>query len=205
MNDLYISNNTLDWEWFAGENYDGTSTPSGEVFTQGVYLAGDITSSISSTGPVLIDNEFDTDVIASNYKSAALVIDKRDYSSDGLGSFSEVVQLVGHAVSAEDLAGLGNGADEWDYYFGEYSNQAELGNSNIGLIGYPGITDQSQMINHVAIGENANGDFVIVGENFEPDVDDVLAPAGIEVAPTFPADFATLPVDWPVMTVVEYT
>jgi len=45
----------------------------------------------------------------------------------------------------------------------------------------------------------------LVGQDGVPGAGDTEAPAGIEIAPTFPADFATLPVDWPVMTVVEYT
>ena len=61
------------------------------------------------------------------------------------------------------------------------------------------------MTNHVTIGGNINEQLVILGANGLPDAHDILASAGIEIAPTFPADFATLPVDWPVMAVVEYT
>jgi len=200
VNDLYIADNTLTWEWIAGEHYDNIAAPSDEVFTQGVYIAGDVTASLANTGPVLMDNFFDTEEdITSNYKSVAVVIDTRDYTSEGMGSLSEVVQLV-----LSDVPSLGQGVDEYDYYFGEYANQTDLGNANIGFLGYPGITDPSQMIYHSWIGEYG-GDFVLVGQDGVPGAGDTEAPAGIEIAPTFPADFATLPVDWPVMTVVEYT
>jgi len=67
--------------------------PNDQVYTQGIYLLGDVGGSGSGVGIALQDNVFDTDITAANYISNAIVVDGRDFSSEGFGQFSSVVEI----------------------------------------------------------------------------------------------------------------
>ena len=106
MNSVYVSGNVL--EWLGDKVRDTyTSLPNDQVYTQGIYLLGDVGGSGSGVGIALQDNVFDTDISAANYISNAIVVDGRDYSSEGFGQFSSVVEINDSVspYSFEDLFG----------------------------------------------------------------------------------------------------
>jgi len=92
MNSVYVSGNVLEWR---GDKVSDTYTslPNDQVYTQGIYLLGDVGGSGSGVGIALQDNVFDTDITAANYISNAIVVDGRDFSSEGFGQFSSVVEI----------------------------------------------------------------------------------------------------------------
>jgi hypothetical protein len=92
MNSVYVSGNVLEWR---GDEVSDTYTslPNDQVYTQGIYLLGDVGGSGSGVGIALQDNVFDTDISAANYISNAIVVDGRDFSSEGFGQFSSVVEI----------------------------------------------------------------------------------------------------------------
>jgi len=71
-----------------------------------VYLVGDVAP---ADEVVLTDNVFSTDT-ANNYKSSAILVDRRDFSEDGLGQLEADVKIVDTASPYDyGLSGYGGG------------------------------------------------------------------------------------------------
>ena len=90
VDNVAISSNTLSWTDTDGVITNHYGLPGAEVFTQGVYLVGDVAPADEI---VLTDNVFYTDT-ANNYKSSAILVDRRDFSEEDLGQLVADVKIV---------------------------------------------------------------------------------------------------------------
>jgi hypothetical protein len=109
VDNVAISSNTLSWTDADGVITNHYGLPGAEVFTQGVYLVGDVAN--ASGQIVLTDNVFSTDT-ANNYKSSAILVDRRDFSEEDLGQLEADVKIVDTSSSFVDygFSGYGSGA-----------------------------------------------------------------------------------------------
>jgi hypothetical protein len=122
VDSVEISQNVLSW---AGANlstqsseFNGGETGAGfdfKVFTQGIYLLGNVGAKEQGNAINILNNVFDTDTITENYASDAILIDLNDYSSIGFGKFSSAV-----AIFDEGSSSLADYARSQD--FGNYAD-----------------------------------------------------------------------------------
>jgi hypothetical protein len=114
VEDVTIADNTLSWSGSVDAGRSIT-TNSGTVYTQGIFLYGDINEDASTTGDKIIlkDNVFSTEE-PSDYASDAILL--YDTALSGFGTLSSAVYLVDttqgnttYAAWEDDTSILGSG------------------------------------------------------------------------------------------------
>jgi hypothetical protein len=102
VDDVIISDNILDWSGSVTSGHNVTSN-SGIVYTQGIFLYGNVNGDGSNGNIILMDNTFDTsdDDASSVYQSVAIYISETE---SGFGTLASDVYLIDTSGRNDDYA-----------------------------------------------------------------------------------------------------